>query len=94
MVLDVASRIGKIVTVEDGVLAGGFGSAVLELLETENVSSVSVKRVGISDHFVEHGTIPILHSLNGMDALGIVKAVGKVMSRNLDPKAASVKAAV
>ena len=88
MVLDVAKRIGKIVTVEDGVLAGGFGSAVLELLEEENLTSVAVKRVGIGDHFVEHGTIPILHSLNGMDALGIVKAVGKVMSRNLDPKAA------
>ncbi len=89
MLRDVAQRIGKIVTVEDGVLAGGFGSGVLEFFERENIHGVSVKRVGISDHFVEHGTIPILHSLNGMDALGIVKTAGQVIGRDLDPKKAS-----
>ncbi len=86
MLRDVAARIGKIVTVEDGVLAGGFGSGVLEFFEENNLFP-AVKRVGIGDHFVEHGTIPILHSLNGMDALGIVKAAGQVLGRNLDPKA-------
>jgi 1-deoxy-D-xylulose-5-phosphate synthase len=89
MLRDVAARIGKIVTVEDGVLAGGFGSGVLEFYEENNLYP-AVKRVGIGDHFVEHGTIPILHSLNGMDALGIVKAAGQVLGRNLDPKAAPV----
>ncbi|MGC4043707.1 MAG: 1-deoxy-D-xylulose-5-phosphate synthase [Armatimonas sp.] len=88
MLRDVVTRIGKIVTVEDGVLAGGFGSGVLEFFEENNLYP-AIKRVGIGDHFVEHGTIPILHSLNGMDALGIVKAAGQVLGRNLDPKAVS-----
>ena len=45
----------KIVTMEEGVLEGGFGSAVLELLERENIHGMKVKRIGFPGRFIEHG---------------------------------------
>ncbi len=56
-ILSIAGRVRYLVTVEDGVLAGGFGSAVLELLaDEERLSGVHVLRIGLPDAFVEHGT--------------------------------------
>jgi len=52
----VALATGKVLTVEENVLAGGFGSAVLEMLEAKDLSGIDVKRLGIPDEFVEHGT--------------------------------------
>lgn len=45
----------KIVTIEEGVLEGGFGSAVLEFIERENINGIKVKRMGLPDIFIEHG---------------------------------------
>jgi 1-deoxy-D-xylulose-5-phosphate synthase len=45
----------KIVTIEEGVLEGGFGSAVLEFLERENISGIKVRRIGLPSRFIEHG---------------------------------------
>ena len=45
----------RIVTIEEGVLEGGFGSAVLEFIEREDIKSVRVKRFGLPDRFIEHG---------------------------------------
>ena len=45
----------RVVTVEEGVLEGGFGSAVLEFMERENIKDVKVKRIGLPDIFLEHG---------------------------------------
>ncbi|HLG69420.1 MAG TPA: 1-deoxy-D-xylulose-5-phosphate synthase [Chloroflexota bacterium] len=57
LILELAARTGRIVTVEEHALAGGFGSAVLELLSERGLSgSVRVERIGLPDHFVEHGT--------------------------------------
>lgn len=80
-----AERTGRIITLEDGVIRGGFGSAVLELLAERGLSHVAVKTLGIPDHFVEHGTIPILRGLCGMDALGVLNAAGDLLGRNLAP---------
>jgi 1-deoxy-D-xylulose-5-phosphate synthase len=48
--------IKKIVTIEDGVLDGGFGSAILEMIERHGVKGVKVRRMGLPDKFVEHGS--------------------------------------
>ena len=45
----------RVVTIEEGVLVGGFGSAVLEFMERENIKDVKVKRIGLPDIFLEHG---------------------------------------
>jgi 1-deoxy-D-xylulose-5-phosphate synthase len=52
---EVCGRIKKIITLEDGVLDGGFGSAVLELMERTLIKGVKVRRFGIPDRFIEHG---------------------------------------
>jgi 1-deoxy-D-xylulose-5-phosphate synthase len=84
-ICEVAVRTGHLITIEDGTLAGGFGSAVVELLADRGLTEVSVVRLGIPDHFVEHGSIPVLRDLNGMDALAIQKAAGELLGRDLVP---------
>ena len=75
LILELAYKYGSIITVEDGVLTGGFGSAVLELLEKNSITGVHVKRIGIPDKFVEHGSIKELHSIYGLDAEGIAREI-------------------
>ncbi|MGI6220052.1 MAG: 1-deoxy-D-xylulose-5-phosphate synthase [Bacteroidaceae bacterium] len=57
----------KILTVEDGCIIGGMGSAVLQHLTAQGYKP-TIQHIGIPDHFVEHGTIPELYHLCGMDA--------------------------
>jgi 1-deoxy-D-xylulose-5-phosphate synthase len=73
LILDVANHVKKMVIVEENVLSGGFGAAVLELLEQAEVSDVKVKRLGIPDEFVTHGKQDFLRSLYHLDAAGIAK---------------------
>ncbi|MCC6543519.1 MAG: 1-deoxy-D-xylulose-5-phosphate synthase [Nitrospirae bacterium] len=75
MILELAGKCGYIVTVEDGALAGGFGSAILEALEKHGAADVHVKRIGLPDKFIEHGTIKELHKLYGLDSDGIARTV-------------------
>lgn len=70
----VGSKFRRVVTVEDGVLEGGVGSAVLEFL-SDNGYSPSVERLGIGDRFVEHGTVAELRHLCGYDAESIFAAL-------------------
>jgi 1-deoxy-D-xylulose-5-phosphate synthase len=73
LILDVGNRTKKMVVVEENVLSGGFGAAVLELLGKAEASDVKVKRLGIPDEFVTHGKQDFLRSLYHLDALGIAK---------------------
>jgi 1-deoxy-D-xylulose-5-phosphate synthase len=75
---DVFKRFNKIITVEDGILKGGFGSAVIEYM-TDNGFRSEVRRLGIPDYFVEHGTQKELYHECGFDAEGIEKAVREMM---------------
>ena len=75
MLLSLASKSGHVVTVEENVLAGGFGSAVLEALETAGMSNVRVERIGLPDRFIEHGPQEFLRSMFDLDAEGIVRRV-------------------
>ena len=74
MLRDVARRYRAIVTVEDGCLPGGFGSAVLEFL-TDHGFQLPVRRLGIPDRVVEHGSQDELYKECGFDAAGIAQAV-------------------
>ena len=65
-------KTGRIMTIEENALQGGFGSAVLELFE-ENKLQCATKRIGVPDVFVEHGTQDELRRALGLDADGIKK---------------------
>lgn len=80
LILALAERVKRVVTVEENVLQGGFGSAVLELLNDAGLlGRVSVARIGIADVFVEHGTQAALRSLHGIDATAVVSAAQRLM---------------
>jgi 1-deoxy-D-xylulose-5-phosphate synthase len=75
---EVFTRFDKIITVEDGCLMGGFGSAVLEFASENNLQA-RVKRLGIPDAVIEHGEQPELFRECGFDTDGIVKAAMEMM---------------
>ncbi len=75
LLCDTALRLKRVVTVEENVLMGGFGSAVLELFEKKGLCDIKVKRLGVGDEFVQHATQAELRRLYGVDAEGIAKAV-------------------
>ena len=75
LILDLARRIKRMVTIEENVLTGGFGSSVLKLLQESGLGDRQVKNIGIPDEFVEHGTQAILRSKYGLDAEGIARQV-------------------
>jgi 1-deoxy-D-xylulose-5-phosphate synthase len=80
MLLAVARRYRAIVTVEDGCLQGGFGSAVLEFL-ADHGQHIAVRRLGIPDRVVEHGSQDQLYKECGFDADGIAQAVREMGTR-------------
>ena len=71
---EVGRKFKRIVTVEDGSLRGGFGSAVLEWMSDHGYTP-RVKRLGLPDSFVEHGTVAELQKITGIDAESIRKAI-------------------
>jgi 1-deoxy-D-xylulose-5-phosphate synthase len=68
-----AAKTKYILTIEEHILAGGFGSAVMELLETQGLRDVQVVRLGIPDEFVEHGHPSIMRKQYGLTPENIVK---------------------
>jgi 1-deoxy-D-xylulose-5-phosphate synthase len=80
LILNTATAIKKIITIEENVLPGGFGSAVLELLAENCVNGVQVKRLGIPDEFVEHATQAQLRSKYGLDEEGIFRAIKQMLA--------------
>ena len=76
-----ASSLQRVLTVEENVLMGGFGAAVLELFEEHGVFGVKVMRLGITDEFVEHATQDELRAKYGIDESGIAEAARKLMKK-------------
>ena len=74
LILQVARTHHTLVTLEDGARQGGIGSAVLELLADQGIAT-RVVRLGLPDHFVEHGSVPELHHLCGIDKAAIEAAI-------------------
>ncbi len=75
MILHLAGKVGRLVTIEDHMVAGGFGSAVLELLEYHGVRNIDVRVIGLPDKFVEHGASTILKELYGLSSAHIKEVV-------------------
>lgn len=71
---EIGKKFDKLITIEDGVVKGGFGSAVLEFM-TDNEYHPKVKRLGIPDSFIEHGTQKELYNMIGLDEEGIMKSI-------------------
>ena len=77
---EVAAKFKHVITVEDGVREGGFGSAVIEWME-DNGQHLDIVRLGLPDHFVEHGTVAQLQSIVGIDAEGIRRAIKETLRK-------------
>jgi 1-deoxy-D-xylulose-5-phosphate synthase len=82
MLHEVFKHYQKIITVEDGTIIGGFGSAVLEFM-AENNYHAEVRMLGIPDRLVEHGSLKQLHRECGYDASGIAEAVRDMMKHTV-----------
>jgi 1-deoxy-D-xylulose-5-phosphate synthase len=78
---DFAASAGRVLVVEDNVRQGGFGGAFLELLSDAGLENVRVKRVGLPDRFVEHGSITVLRERYGLDTSGILREAKHLCSR-------------
>lgn len=74
-----AKTVRNIITVEENVLMGGFGSAILEMLQEQDIRNVRVKRLGVRDEFVEHASQSELRQKYGIDAENIAAAVLRMM---------------
>ncbi|MCD6584977.1 MAG: 1-deoxy-D-xylulose-5-phosphate synthase [Desulfobacteraceae bacterium] len=80
LICDLAKKIPHIITIEENIRQGGFGSAVLELLHDEGIHNLQIKRLGVHDTFVEHGPRKLLLKKYGIDAQAIVTAAESMMT--------------
>lgn len=80
LILRLAQTTRCLVTVEDGMVAGGFGSAVAELLHAHGLHDVRLKIIGLPDTFIEHGAPAILRELSGLSS-GHIKEVVRDLVR-------------
>ncbi|MBT8490010.1 MAG: 1-deoxy-D-xylulose-5-phosphate synthase, partial [Deltaproteobacteria bacterium] len=81
LLCETASSLKKVLIVEENILMGGFGSAVLELFEEMDISDITIKRLGINDEFVEHATQAELRRKYGIDEEGIAEAARELVER-------------
>ncbi len=76
---EVFTKFDKVITIEDGCIMGGFGSAIIEFMADNNYRS-QVVRLGIPDKYVHHGTPEELHHDCGFDALSIAAKVKEILN--------------
>ena len=79
-------KFSQIITIEDGCLQGGFGSSVLEFMANNNYTS-TIKRLGIPDEFINHGTQKELYHDCKYDSIEIISTVHKLISKNIASQA-------
>ncbi len=91
LILATAGRTGALLTVEENALQGGFGTAILELLEQEGVTGVRVKRLGIPDRYIEQGPQAQLRKDLGLDAAGIARSAELFLAQKSKTPLARVK---
>jgi 1-deoxy-D-xylulose-5-phosphate synthase len=83
LILQLARRTRRLVTVEEHVLQGGFGSAILEILEEEGLAGVEVKRIGLPDQFIEHGAVRSLRERFGFTTESLLRDVQSFVQAGL-----------
>lgn len=76
---EIGRKFDKVITLENGVVQGGFGSAVLEFFSEHNYTP-KVRRIGLPDSFVEHGSVSELQHLCGIDKVGIEQVVREMLA--------------
>ncbi len=81
MLHSIGQKFNRIITVEDGVIAGGMGSAIMEFMAANGYSPV-IKPMGIPDKFVEHGTVDELYKLCQMDKDSVYKAILDIQGKS------------
>jgi 1-deoxy-D-xylulose-5-phosphate synthase len=81
MLHEVFAKFDKVITVEDGCLQGGMGSAVLEFMVDQGYQA-KVKRLGIPDQYIEHGSQPELYSICNYDAKAIEKTASEMIEKS------------
>ena len=91
MLHEVFTKFDKIITVEDGCLMGGFGSAVIEFMADQRYSA-EVVRLGIPDAYIQHGTQKELWDECGFDTNAIVKTVKEMLNMSVESVADLAKA--
>lgn len=79
MLTNIGKRFSKVLTVEDGILAGGMGSSILEFMN-DNGFSPRVVRLGIADRFIQHGPVADLRRICGIDEEGIYNSLKQLLS--------------
>jgi 1-deoxy-D-xylulose-5-phosphate synthase len=77
---EIFKKFKKIITVEDGTIVGGMGSAVIEFMADNNYTA-TVKRMGVPDRFIEHGTVPELYKECGFDKESILNAAEELLKK-------------
>jgi 1-deoxy-D-xylulose-5-phosphate synthase len=82
LISSLARKIPRIITVEEHVRQGGFGSAVLEALSDEGLSGFALKRVGLPDSFIEHGPQKLLRAKYEVDAAAVVNAARQLLQQS------------
>jgi 1-deoxy-D-xylulose-5-phosphate synthase len=81
LICSLAEKIPKVITVEENVRQGGFGSAVLEMFADKGLSGVQTFRMGIPDSYIEHGPRNLLKNKYGLDAEAIVNAAVRLLTK-------------
>ena len=78
---DLLSRVPRLITVEDHVIHGGFGGALVEFMADEGITGVDIRRLGVPDRFIPHGTQDELKKICGFDKDAIAQAALQMMRR-------------
>jgi 1-deoxy-D-xylulose-5-phosphate synthase len=79
LLFEIFREFDSIITIEDGTILGGFGSAILEFSNSNNFQNKNIKLIGVPDHFIEHGTIQELHQIAGIDKESIKNEIEKLL---------------
>ena len=75
------TRVPRLITVEDHAIAGGFGSALVEFIADQGITGVEIKRLGVPDRFIPHGTQDELRKICGFDKDAIAQAALQLVRR-------------
>ncbi|HFS67895.1 MAG TPA: 1-deoxy-D-xylulose-5-phosphate synthase, partial [Flavobacteriia bacterium] len=75
----IAKNFTEILTIEDGTIVGGLGTTIIDFLQENNFHNVQVKKLGIPDQFIEHGTTKELYKQVGLDINSIKKTIDKIL---------------
>jgi len=79
LILNLAKKTKKLITIEEGILKGGFGSAILELLQDKAADKYQIKRIGLPDKFIEQGERKELLKIYGLNKEKIIKTVEEIV---------------